>query len=137
MNLKSLLYANAILFIAAGIALALYSPLAINLFGIMEQEGNAMMYWHAVSFSRMYGAALFGYGFLAWAFERTISARETGAPPRRGLLLGLTLANGMGMIVALTQQVSIWGTTAGWVTAGIYAVFTAGYAYFLGGTKAE
>jgi len=136
-KLKNLLYANAILFIAAGIALALYSPLAINLFGILQQDGNATMYWHAVSFSRMYGAALFGYGFLVWALERVVAGEALGSPARRGILLGLVLANGMGLVVALTQQVSVWGTAAGWVTAGIYAAFTGGYAYFLGVKKAE
>jgi hypothetical protein len=37
----------------------------------------------------------------------------------------------LGLVVAITQQVSIWGTIAGWVTSGVLLALLAGYAFLL------
>jgi hypothetical protein len=127
-NIKNYFTANAIIFIAGGIAFALYGPLMIDMFGILNTQGDATIYWHAASFARLYGAALFGFGFLIWSLK---NIRLEDQSARRGVILSMILANGMGLVVALTQQVSIWGTLAGWITVAIYGLLLIGYIYFL------
>ncbi len=118
---------NAILYIALGIAFGLYGPLMIAMFGILNIEGEPLMYWYAASFARLFGAALFGFGLLLWALR----GLSIDPGKQRGILLALVLANILGFIVAITQQVSIWGTPAGWITSGVFLFLIAGYGYLL------
>ncbi len=79
MKLTQLLSVNAIVFIGLGIAFALYGPLMIAMFGILESEGSPRLYWYAASFARLLGAALFGFGFVLWAVRhQTASAGSPG-----------------------------------------------------------
>lgn len=131
MKIRYLFSANAIIFISLGIAFALYGPLMINFLGIMEYEGNAVLYWYAASFARLYGAALFGFGFLLWAV-RGIAENETTSPEtRRGIVLAALLGCVIGLIVSITQQVSVWGTFISWGLVLIYAIVCLGYIYYL------
>jgi hypothetical protein len=123
-----LITTNAILFIGLGIAFALYGPLMIAFYGILESEGSPLMYWFAASFARMLGAALFGFGFLLFALRRSTGPQD--GEKRRGISLAMILAYAVGLLVAITQQVSIWGTWTGWLTAGLFLVLLVGYAYF-------
>jgi hypothetical protein len=126
-SLKRWMFINALVFIAFGIAFALYAPLVVGAFGILNIEGTSQMYWYAVSFARLYGAALFGFGFLIWAVSSLTDSLAPGAGARRSVVIAMLLANGMGVIVALTQQVSVWGVLAGWITAGMYIILISGY----------
>jgi hypothetical protein len=126
-SLKRWMFINAIVFIAFGIAFALYAPLVAGVFGILNTEGTSEMYWYSVSFARLYGAALFGFGFLIWGVSYIADSLAQAPGARRSVLAALLVANGMGVIVALTQQVSIWGVLAGWITVGMYAVLMTGY----------
>lgn len=127
MKLTQLLSINAILFIGLGIAFALYGPLMIAMFGIMEGEGSPMMYWYAASFARLLGAALFGFGFMLWAVRRLPGS----APVQQGIKIALVIAYALSFFVAITQQVSIWGTIAGWITSGFLLALLIAYAYLL------
>jgi hypothetical protein len=118
---------NALVFIGFGIAFSLYAPLVAGAFGIMNTDGTPEMYWYSVSFARLYGAALFGFGFLAWAVSSLPEALAAGSNARRSVAVAMLLANGMGVIVALTQQVSVWGALAGWITVVMYAILMTGY----------
>ena len=121
------MYINAVVFIAFGIAFALYAPLVADAFGILNTQGTSEMYWYSVSFARLYGAALFGFGFLVWAVSNLTESLASATSTRRSVLVAMLLANGMGAIVALIQQVSIWGGLAGWITFGMYVILMAGY----------
>jgi len=121
------MYINAVVFIAFGIAFALYAPLVAGAFGILNTQGTSEMYWYSVSFARLYGAALFGFGFLVWAVSNLTESLASATSTRRSVLVAMLLANGMGAIVALIQQVSIWGDLAGWITFGMYVILMAGY----------
>jgi hypothetical protein len=121
------MFINAIVFIAFGIAFALYAPLVAGAFGILNIQGTSEMYWYGVSFARLYGAALFGFGFLIWAVSNYADILKSAASARKSVLVAMLFANGMGVIVALTQQVSIWGVLAGWITVVMYAIFMVGY----------
>ena len=127
MNFKQLITTNAILFIGLGIAFALYGPLMIAFFGILESDGSPVQYWYAASFARMLGAALFGFGFLLFALRRF--NQPVGGEVERGITLAMIIANALGLLVALTQQVSIWGTMMGWLAAGLFLALLTSYAY--------
>ena len=127
MKFTQLLAINAILFVGLGIAFALYGPLMIAMFGIMEGEGSPMMFWYAASFARLLGAALFGFGFLLWA----VSRQPGSAPGQQGIKIALVLAYALSFFVAITQQVSIWGTIAGWITSGLLLALLMAYIYLL------
>lgn len=127
MKLTQLLSINAILFIGLGIAFALYGPLMIAMFGILESEGSPVMYWYAASFARLLGAALFGFGFVLWAVRR----QTASTPGRQGITVALVISYALGFAVAITQQVSIWGTIAGWVLSGFILVLLMAYIYLL------
>lgn len=130
MKLNNLLLANALLFLALGIAFALYGPLVMAFFSFPELlENNVMAYWITASFVRLFGAALFGLGLLLWAVQGAI--KEASPAAQRSVLTAMLLANGMAAFVALTQQVSIWQSTTGWVTCGLFLLLVGVYLYAL------
>jgi len=126
-KINVLLTLNAILFIGVGIAFALYGPLMITFFGILEVAGDSPMYWYAASFARFFGAAVFGFGFLLFALRG--SAVEQGKG--RGIVTALVISYLLAFIVAITQQVSIWGSVAGWITVALFLLLLVGYSSFL------
>ena len=127
MSLNRWLFINALVFVAFGIAFSLSAPLVVGVFEILKAEGTSQMYWYSVSFARLYGATLFGFGFLTWAVSGMLAAVPAGSSGRRSVAVAMLLANGIGVIVALTQQVTVWGTPAGWIMAAMYAILTGGY----------
>jgi hypothetical protein len=132
MKLIQLITINAILAIAFGIAFGVYGPIMMAFFNVPEIPGGTVdLYWLVVSFARMYGAALFGFGFLLWAVRGIVAQPTTSPDSRRGIIFSLLLANGMGGFVALVQQSAFWLSGAGWATVGIYLLLLAGYIYFL------
>lgn len=138
MNVKNLLTANAILAIGLGIAFALYSPLMISLYGVLDvQDGNVLQYWHTASFARMFGAALFGMGFLIFALRGLFDSPSTLPDTRRGILFAMLLANLIAVFTAATQQASVWNTLTGWITVGVFAALLAAYAYLLATGRSE
>lgn len=132
MKLANVLLFNAFLFIAAGIAFALYGPLMIDFFGVLELgENNSPMYWYVASFARLFGAALFGAGFMLWAARGWLDQHNLSAETRRRTLLALVLANLMALFVTLIQQLTVWVSPAGWIAAAFYLTLLGAYSYFL------
>jgi hypothetical protein len=129
MKLSALVTFNGILFIAFGIAFALYGPLMMAFFDVPELNIDSTTYWHLAAFGRMFGAALFGYGFLLLALRGAVD--ELSAAKRRSIAMALLLGNLLATVVSLTQQSSIWYNAAGWATSGVFAVLTVGYGAFL------
>lgn len=110
---------HAILFMAAGIAFALYGPLMLNLYGVTAVEGgNDLLYWHIASFARLFGAALFLAGLLLFALRS--AAADLPPAALRGVAFSLAIGDAILLVVALTQQTSVWSSSGGWVTAGIF-----------------
>jgi hypothetical protein len=122
---------HAFIDIAAGIAFALYSPLAVNLLGVPGVTGSADLYWFMVSFARLFGATLFGWGFLILSLRKIVVSQGIDASARQGVLVALLLGNLVSLIVVLTQQISIWGTTGGWVITGVFFILLASCVYYL------
>jgi hypothetical protein len=131
-KLSNLVLFNAILFVILGIAFALYGPIMINTYGILEfTEADGGIYWFTASFARLAGAALFGYGFLLWALNDLLKYNSQHHESTRKVILALLLSDILGLFVAVTQQWQVWINYAGWVTIGVFALLTIGYAYFL------
>lgn len=132
MKLSNLLTVNAILALAFGIAFALYGPLMIAFFNVPEIESdNTILYWMVASFARIFGAALFGAGLLIWSVRSPALLSSIPGEARRGITFALLMGNAMCTFVAITQQFSIWESTAGWAAIAIFSLFTAAYTYFL------
>jgi hypothetical protein len=130
MKLNVLIAIHAFLSIAFGIAFALYGPLMMAFYAVPELSGvDAQIYWQIAAFARMFGAALFGFGFLLFALRGFVD--EIEAQSRRGLVFALFLANLMAFIVSITQQSAVWSSLAGLVTTGIFTVLMIAYGYFL------
>ncbi len=138
MKLTQLITVNAILAIAFGIAFGIYGPIMMAFFNVPETPGGTVgLYWLVVSFARMYGAALFGFGFLLWAIKGVVMQPSTSPESRRGIIFSLLLANAMGAFVALVQQSAFWSSLAGWVTVSVYVLLLVGYVYFLVNQNAQ
>jgi uncharacterized membrane protein len=129
MKLSALIAFNGILFIAFGIAFALYGPLMMAFFDVPELSIDSATYWHLAAFARMFGAALFGYGFLLFALRDAVN--ELSASHQRRVVMALLLSNLLAAVVSITQQSSIWYNAAGWVTTGVFAALTLAYGALL------
>ena len=130
MKLSQLITFNALLFIGLGIAFAYAAPMMMGMFNIPGLlTGDATDYWQVTAFMRMFGAALFGFGFLLFAVRGVVEQITPEA--RRGVIFAMLLAHLIGAITAVTQQVSVWSGPAGWVTFGLFLLLTFAYAYFL------
>jgi len=128
MKLTQFITIHGVISVAIGIAFALYGPLVIAYFAIPEVLDSQLAYWNMAAFVRMFGAAMFGFGILLWSMRGSID--QVSAQTRRGLIFALLLANLLGVIVAITQQVAVWDSLAGYITSGFFAVFLIGYIYF-------
>jgi len=129
MKPSSLFAFNGILFVAFGIAFAVYGPSMMGLFRIPELNIDGIAYWHVTAFARMFGAALFGYGFLLWAVSRAVD--EFSVENLRSVLMALLLGNLLAAIVSIAQQSSFWYNAAGWVTSGVFTALTLAYGAIL------
>jgi len=132
MKLHHLINVNAVLSLLFGIAFTLYGPLMMAIFGIPEiPEGNVLLYWHVVAFARMFGVALLGVGLILWSLRKIAGSNTISPEIQRGITYALILANGMGIVVALTQQAQIWSSPAGWATVAVFTLLFVGYVYLL------
>lgn len=123
----SVMTINAIVFVALGIAFAVYGPMVMAFLSVPELNLDGVAYWHVTAFSRMFGAALFGYGFLIWWLAQRASTLPTEA--MAGAVRTLLLGNGIIAIAAITQQSQVWLVSAGWVLTGVFVLFTLVYIY--------
>jgi hypothetical protein len=138
MTLNRLIVINAVLAVVAGLAFALEGPGLLPLYGAshiptpIAGDANAMSFWAGLAFARMFGAALLGFGVSLW-FMRYI----TDLAIRRFVAGSLFVTMGFMIFIALTQQIAIWSTTAGWVTVGVLILLALGYGYCFLFTKTK
>jgi hypothetical protein len=129
MKLSPILNINAIVFVALGIAFALYGPIMMAFLDVPELDIDGIAYWHITAFARMFGAALFGFGFLIWAMART--ADILPGQTVRAVVRALTLGNLMLTAAAITQQSQRWLVPAGWLLTAVFAIFTLAYLFLI------
>jgi signal transduction histidine kinase len=138
MRFKTMATITVVIFIAAGFGFAFQDLSLARFFGpsvrlslpLPQAPENRlrllMMFAGQRSFVYMFGAALFGCGLLTWAIR---NLKDVTTQTNFSLaLFGLNVVAG-GM--ALTQQLSIWRSTAGWITAGVFFAQALGYCWLL------
>lgn len=127
-----LIMLNAAVLVAAGIAFTIYAPLMMAFFGLAElPQGDAILYWQAVSFARMFGAAMLGGGILLWALRPLVENTAFSGQLQRNLLIALLSANLLNAFTAVTQQSIVWQQPIGWAVFGIFLLFAVGYTILL------
>lgn len=116
MRVPSLLTTVAIFVALLGLALVLRTGDAMTALGHSAapvagaDDPVALDYWRAAAFARLFGMTLVALGMLLWHLKPLVGA----AAERR---IGLTLAAALGLVglLALGQQIAVFGTPAGWV----------------------
>jgi hypothetical protein len=103
----------------ARLALALGAVAGVNTSAATAPE---IAFWFQLSFMRLFGVALLGLAVLSvWA-----ASQLTGAQQRSlGWVLGGVFA--FLALMAVAQQVAIWGSVAGWALSGVLAIVAALY----------
>lgn len=132
MKIRPVITINAILFIAIGIGFTLYGPNVLAYFGVSELPGdNVLLYWNIAAFARMFGAMLFIFGMLLWAVRGFFQPAPDLSAVRRETLFSLIFGYLILTLAAVIQQSSVWGSLAGWIVSGFFALFLVIYIYFL------
>jgi hypothetical protein len=116
MRIPSLLTVSAVVLALFGLVLVLRTGDALTAFGHSAapiagaDDAAALDYWRTAAFARLFGMTLLAFGMLLWHLKPLVSP---GAERR----IGLTLAAGLGLVglLALGQQIAVFGTPAGWV----------------------
>lgn len=130
MKLAQLITLNSLVFIGLGIAFAYAAPIMLAFFQVPQTlSGDVLDYWQVAAFARLFGAALFGFGFLLFSLRNAVD--EFNPHSRRGVIFAMLLAHLAAAIVAVTQQFALWLNSAGWIATGIFGIFTLAYGYFL------
>ncbi len=132
MRFKTMATVTAVIFIVAGLAFTFQDLNLIRAYGVWGwleypiKQQEVILMFRMRSFVYMFGAALFGCGLLAWAIRNLKdAATQTNAT------LALFGSNALAGALAITQQLSIWRSKAGWITAGVFFAQSVGYCWLL------
>jgi hypothetical protein len=109
----------AIITLLNGISYTLVPGALLPTYGIEPAAGALLGF-------RFLGAALLTFGLILWFLRLT---QDTLAA--RGLLIGATVGNVVGVLVSLWATLTGVMNGAGWLFVVTYAVLLAGYVYFL------
>lgn len=132
MKLKQILFINAMLFIAIGIAFTLYAPNALAYFGVSDlPSGDYLTYWFIISFARLFGAMLFSLGLLLLGVRSLVSEPNLRPEAQRNALSSLVLGSIIAAVTAFTQAAAVWSTALGWIFGGVFTLFAVLYGFFL------
>jgi apolipoprotein N-acyltransferase len=120
MKLKYVFMANAVISLVLGCALVVASPLLMTFFGINVQVTQGGM-----AVTRLFGAAIIGYGLVAW-----LARNAPDSEGRRAIVLAFFIAHAVSFIVAVPAQLSGVANVLGWLIVAIYLLLALGYGYF-------
>ncbi len=117
MTLRNLFIVNAVLSLVFGVALVL-APASLASFygGTLSEDG-------------IYVARLLGAAFLGICVLTTFARNATDTDARRAIVLAYFIANAIGFIVALLDQLAR-PDVLGWSIVVIYLLLALGYGYF-------
>jgi hypothetical protein len=118
-KLRPFLWIAAIITLFNGVFYTLIPQYVVPNYGIAATEGTALGF-------RFLGGALLTFGLILW-FQRKLQVWE----PLRGLLIGASVGNIVGVIVSLWATLTSVMNGGGWLFVITYAVLLAGYLYFL------
>lgn len=135
MKLTPILSLNAVLWIAIGIAYALFGYLMLNLFGIPDIPENSqaglLLYNNILAFTRIYGTALITLGLLLYSIRSLPANAQLAAETRRGIIFALALGNAIAAFIAVIEQFRTWQSFGGWIIILVSGVFFVIYVYIL------
>jgi len=130
MKLQQLVSFQAFTYIIFGIAFGLYGPLMMAVFSVGDRlQIDALEYWQVAAFARMLGGILLGFGLLLWAVRGVLN--QINQEGQRGIIFALFLSSLIAVIISITQQSLIWQSIAGWISTGLFTLFTIAYGYCL------
>lgn len=126
MRVRSLLSVSAVFLALLGLFLLLQTGMALSALAnapspaVDAADPAWTTYWRTAAFARLFGISLVAFGMALWHLKPLVGA---GAERR----IGLTLGAGFGLtgLIALVQQVAIFGTSAGWLLALAFLGFAA------------
>lgn len=104
----------ALIFRTGGIALALG---AVNL---DPADPASTAFWFQLTFVRLFATALIGFGILLLWLPTKLTEIQTTSVAE-----ALSFVCGAMAFMALSQQIAIWNTNAGWVLGGVLVLATA------------
>lgn len=118
MRVPSLISMTAVVLAVLGLVLVFRTGDALGALGHPAGPGAEVAvaaelgYWHSAALARLFGITLVAFGMLLWQVKPLVVA----SAERR---IGFTLAAGLALVglLALVQQIAIFGTPAGWVVA--------------------
>jgi hypothetical protein len=119
MNVKMLLAVASVITVLYGIAFLLVPKAASAQFGITPDAATILA-------DRFLAAALLGLGLVIWFVRVT-----TDPTALRGLLIGLSVGNAVGVVVAIWGNLRGITNAMGWSTVVIFGVLLAAYLYYL------
>jgi hypothetical protein len=118
MKLKALFIITAIITIPFGVAMVIIPEQLYLLYG---NESNVSLDY----MEQLFGTALIGIGLICWQ-SRNLTNTEFG----KIIVFALFIANGIGAVIALFNQLNNVVNVLGWVTVASYILLFIGYGYF-------
>ena len=118
MKFKTLMIIKALVCLVLGIPILVFSKWFYSLFGVTLDAASIYP-------AQQYGASLIGNFLLTWFAQY---AKDTNA--RCSIIRGMTVYNGIGLVVSLMAVLSKNMNVLGWSTVAIYLFFTLGFGYF-------
>jgi hypothetical protein len=76
--------------------------------------------------SQLLGAAFLGFAAIAWMARHSAASHA-----RDAIVTGFFVADALGFVLALINQLNDAAVSMGWLNVIIYGLFAAGYGYFL------
>jgi hypothetical protein len=127
MRLQTLMLVNAVVAFVFGIAFALWGPAILLASGLNTiPQADMLWFWISSTFVRLLGVTLVGFGLVAYAGSQFC---ESSA--RFEINVAFLVANALGFVITLVQQVAIWPTVVGAIALIVYLLLTVGFGYFL------
>jgi hypothetical protein len=118
-TLKHLFTLHGVIALVNGAVIVVVPALYMSIFGITIESPDTIF------ISRLLGAALLTYGFVAWL------ARDAGpSDARQAIVLGFFISIAIGFVITLVAQLTGVMNTLGWALVALYFLMGLDYGFF-------
>jgi hypothetical protein len=118
-TLKHLFTLHGVIATVNGVVIVVVPVLYMSIFGVSIESPDTIF------ISRLLGAALLAYGFVAWL------ARDAGpSDARQAIVLGFFISIAIGFIITLVAQLTGVMNTLGWALVALYFLMGIDYGFF-------
>jgi len=118
-TIKHLFTLHGIIALVNGAVIVVVPALYMSIFGITIESPDTIF------ISRLLGAALLTYGFVAWL------ARDAGpSDARQAIVLGFFISIAIGFVITLVAQLTGVMNTLGWALVALYFLIGLDYGFF-------